>query len=413
MRSSAIAGLCGLAAAVAAAAGWAQGINTQDFKQIERGRYLAIAGDCAGCHTLRDSGHDYAGGLPIETPFGILLAPNITPDAATGIGAWSDDEFVNALTRGTGRNGTHLYPAMPYTYFTKLSRDDALAIRAYLRTVPAVNNPVRANQLPFPFNVRAALTGWDALFFHPGAFTPSADKSPEWNRGAYLVQGLTHCGMCHTPKNPLGGDRREHALQGYALQGWFAPNLTNDDRLGLGTWTQDDIVEYLRTGHNRFSAASGPMGDVITLSTSQMTDADLRAIATYLKDQPRQQEKQPAAPESTAMTVGGKIYADECAGCHGGDGKGTPGLFPALAASPAVRQDDPTSLLRVVLRGTRSIGTDQAPTAPAMPSFGWILNDAQVADLLTYVRNAWGNAASPVSADDVSKARHALAQRQD
>jgi mono/diheme cytochrome c family protein len=412
MRNSALAGLCGLAAIVAAGTACAAGINAQDFKQVERGRYLAVAGDCAGCHTLPGSGHDFAGGLPVETPFGNLLAPNITPDAATGIGAWSDDEFVNALTRGTGRNGTHLYPAMPYTYYTRLSRADALAIRAYLKTIPAVHNAVNTNQLPFPFNVRASLSGWDALFFKAGAFTPASDKSAEWNRGAYLVEGLGHCGACHTPKNALGGDKGD-ALQGYALQGWFAPNITNDDRRGLGAWTADDIAEYLKTGHNRFSAASGPMGDVITLSTAQMTDADLHAIATYLKDQPGQKSHAPAAADAKALKIGGKIYADECAACHGHDGKGTPGLFPALAGSPAVRQDDPASLVRVVVRGARSIGTEKAPTGPAMPSFGWLLNDEQVADLLTYVRNTWGNTSPSVTADDVSKLRHALAKRRD
>jgi len=416
MRSRTAIWLCGLAALAVAGAAYAAtgGVNTQDFKQVERGRHLAIAGDCAGCHTLPGSSHDFAGGLPIETPFGMLLAPNITPDAATGIGAWSDDEFVNALTKGTGRNGTHLYPAMPYTYYTKLSRDDVLAIRAYLKTVPAVHHAVKSNQLPFPFNVRASLTGWDALFLKAGAFKPVPDKSAEWNRGAYLVEGLAHCGMCHTPKNTLGGDKRHEALQGYALQGWFAPNITNDQRLGLGTWTAADIAEYLKTGHNRFSAASGPMGDVITHSTSQMTDADLHAIAVYLKDRPApKEENPPAKPDTATVTIGGKIYADECSACHGRDGKGTPGLFPALAGSPAVRQNDPTSLMRVVLRGARSAGTDRAPTAPAMPSFGWLLNDAQVADLLTYVRNTWGNASTPVTADDVRKSRRALAKRRD
>jgi mono/diheme cytochrome c family protein len=412
MRSCAITGLCGLAAIVAGSAAWAAGINAQDFKQTERGRYLAVAGDCAGCHTLPGSDRDFAGGRPIETPFGNLLAPNITPDAATGIGAWSDDEFVNALTKGTGRNGTHLYPAMPYTYYAKLSRDDVLAIRAYLKTVPAVHNAVQANQLPFPFNIRSSLAGWDELFFKPGAFTPVGDKSAEWNRGAYLVEGLSHCGMCHTPKNALGGDKRE-PLRGYALQGWFAPNITNDDRLGLGTWTADDIAEYLKTGHNRTSAASGPMGEVVTLSTAQMTDADLHAIAVYLKDQPGQENSPPAAADAAVLKIGGKIYADECSACHGRDGKGTPGLFPALAGSPAVRQDDPASLMRVVLRGARSAATDKAPTGAAMPSFGWLLDDEQVADLLTYVRNTWGNASPSVTAHEVTKSRHDLAQRRD
>jgi mono/diheme cytochrome c family protein len=370
-------------------------------------------GDCGGCHTLAGSGHEFAGGLTIETPFGNLAAPNITPDAETGIGAMSNDEFVNALTKGTGRNGMHLYPAMPYTYYTKISRGDALAIRAYLATVPAVRHQVRVNQLPFPFNVRASLAGWDELNFKPGEFKPVAGKSEEWNRGAFLAEGLAHCGLCHTPKTELGGDKKGEALRGYALQGWYAPNITNDAQLGLGSWSADDIAEYLKTGHNRTSAAGGPMGEMITDSARHMTDADLHAIAVYLKDQPGEEHGVPPAADPGVLNMGGKIYADECSGCHGPNGQGTPGLFPTLAGASLVRQNDATSLMHVVLRGARSIGTERAPTAPAMPAFGWILTDDQVAAVLTYVRNSWGNAAAPIAASTVRKARHDLAERRD
>ena len=402
-----------LAVLLAANAAVAADTDPQAYNQIERGRYLAVAGDCAGCHTLPGSGKDFAGGRPIETPFGTLAGSNITPDPETGIGAWTDDEFVNAMTKGTGRNGTHLYPAMPYTYFTKVSRDDALAIRAYLNTVPAVHNPVRSNQLPFPFNVRASLVGWDALYFKPDAFPPVADKSAEWNRGAYLAEGLAHCGMCHTPKNTFGGDKTDEKLQGYALQGWFAPNITNDKRVGLGAWSVEEIAEYLKTGHNRTSAASGPMSEMVTLSTSQMTDADLHAIAVYIKDQPGPEPKAPPAADAAVMRMGKSIYADECSACHGADGKGTPAMFPAISGAAVVQQADASSLMRVVLRGARSAGTEHAPTAPAMPAFGWLLTDDQVAAVLTYVRNAWGNAAPPVSGRDVTKARKDLVERSD
>ncbi len=391
----------------------AAGIDTQNFNQVERGHYLSIVGDCAACHTLPGSGHDFAGGRPIETPFGKLVAPNITSDPTTGIGAWTDDEFVNALTKGTGRNGTHLYPAMPYTYYTKLTRDDALAIRAYLNTVPAVHNAVNADQLPFPLNVRASMAAWNKLFFKPGTFDPIADKSAEWNRGAYLAQGLAHCGMCHTPKNFLGADRTGEALQGYALQGWFAPNITNDARRGLGSWSIDDVVAYLKTGHNGTGAATGPMSETLHLSTSHMSDDDLKAIALYLKDAPGQQESAPPVPDQKAMTIGAQIYADECSGCHTSTGKGIAGIFPALSGSPAVQQNDPTSLLHVVLRGARNAGTDKAPTAPAMPAFAWVLNDDQIAAVITYIRNSWGNAASPVNSNTVSKTRDALVERSD
>ena len=398
----------------------AAGIDTQNFGQIERGHYLAIAGDCAACHTLPGSGHDFAGGRTIQTPFGELAAPNITPDPTTGIGAWTDDEFVNALTKGTGRDGERLYPAMPYTYYTKVTRDDALAIRAYLNTVPAVQNAVKSDRLPFPLDLRISMAAWDEMFFTPGVFQPDAGKSAEWNRGAYLVEGLGHCGMCHTPKNSLGADKTSERMQGYRLQGWFAPNLTNDSRRGLGSWSADDIVSYLKTGHNATSAATGLMAETLTLSTSKMSDPDLKAIAAYLKDQPGDAAAQPgqasnasATPDQTTMKVGAQIYADECSGCHTGNGKGIPGLFPALGGTPVVQQTDPTTLLHVVLRGALSVGTKPAPTAAAMPAFAWLLTDDQVAAVTTYIRNAWGNAAPTVSASDVSKTRDALVERSD
>jgi mono/diheme cytochrome c family protein len=405
--------LLGAALWTPAAAAAAAGIDSQDFNQLEKGRYLAIVGDCAACHTLPGSGRDFAGGRLIETPFGELIAPNITPDPVTGIGAWTDDEFVNALTKGTGRDGAHLYPAMPYTYYTKLTRDDALAIRAYLNTVPAVHNPVRPDQLPFPLDVRASMIAWNALFFTPGPFVPVAGKSAEWNRGAYLAEGLGHCGLCHTPKNLLGGDKTSERLQGYALQGWFAPDITNDARRGLGGWSVDDIVAYLKTGHNATSAATGLMSETLNLSTSHMREDDLKAMAIYLKDQPGQDQGAPAAPDQATMQVGAQIYADECSGCHTSSGKGAAGLFPSLNGSPLVQQTDPTSLLRVVLRGALSTATAPAPTAGAMPSFSWLLGDDQVAAVVTYIRNAWGNAAPAVSASTVAKARQSFIERAD
>jgi mono/diheme cytochrome c family protein len=407
--------LLGALSSVAAGTAMAAGVDPQDFSQIERGHYLTIVGDCAACHTLPGSGRDFAGGRIIETPFGNLIAPNITPDPLTGIGAWTNDEFVNALAKGTGRNGRHLYPAMPYTYYTKVTPDDALAIRAYLNTLPVVQNAVKSDQLPFPFNIRSAMAVWDKLFFKPGIFKPDENKSREWNRGAYLTEGLGHCGMCHTPKNFLGGDKTSERLQGYALQGWFAPDITNDARRGLGGWSADDVAAYLKTGHNRTGAASGPMSETLNLSTSQMSDADLTAIATYLKDQDGQEQNRtaPKRPDPNTMKVGAQIYADECSGCHTPNGTGVAGIFPSLNGSPAVQQTDPTTLMHVVLRGARSVGTRKAPTGPAMPEFGWLLKDDQVAAVVTYIRNAWGNAASPVTATEVGKARQALVERSD
>jgi mono/diheme cytochrome c family protein len=394
-------------------------IDKQDFNQIEQGHYLAVAGDCAACHTLPGSGHDFAGGRVVETPFGHLIAPNITPDPLTGIGAWTNDEFVDALTKGTGRHGERLYPAMPYTYYTKLTREDALAIRAYLNTVPAVHNPIKSNELPFPLDLRISMAGWDELFFKPGEFKPDPQKSAQWNRGAYLAEGAGHCGMCHTPKNFLGADDTSKALRGYALQGWFAPDINNDPRRGLGSWSVDDIVAYLKTGHNKTTAGNGLMSETINLSTSKMSEDDLRAIATYLKDRPDDKNREqnvaadPPAPGSAMMGAGGKIYADECSGCHSKDGKGAPGLFPSLNGTPVVQQADPTTLIHIVLRGGLSVGTKQAPTGAAMPAFAWVLKDDQVAALLTYIRNSWGNVAPAVSTNAVAKERSVLVERSD
>ena len=381
-------------------------LDPQNFGQIERGRYLAIAGDCSSCHTVPGSGQPFAGGRPIETPFGVVVGANITPDPDTGIGAWSDETFVRALREGKGHDGQLLYPAMPYPYYTKLTESDALAIRAYLNTVKPVRNAVVSNKLPFPFDVREGMAAWNALYFKSGEFKPDPTKSAEWNRGAYLVQGLGHCGACHTPKTQLGGDDRARTFQGNALQGWFAPNITNDNERGLGGWSVADIVAYLKNGHNATTASTGIMGEEITLSSSQMTDADLTAIATYLKDLPGQISSPAAVSASDpTMTAGGAIYADECSACHGMDGKGVPYLFPSLAGSPNVRSIDPASLTRVLIEGARSVATAGEPTGPGMPSFAWKLSDDQVAAVLTYIRNSWGASASPVDPRQVEQAR--------
>jgi len=397
-------------ALLSAMAGRALADDKQAFELIARGRYLATAGDCTACHTSA-RGALFSGGRPIDTPFGTLLGPNITPDRESGIGNWTDDEFVNALKVGTGHNGEHIYPAMPYTYYTNVTREDALTIRAYLNTIEPVRHEVHSNQLSFPFSIRALLIGWNELFFKPGTFSAEPRKSPEWNQGAYLVQGLGHCGMCHTPKNMFGADHSDQTFQGYALQGWFAPSVTNNAHTGIGAWSVDDLVLYLKTGRNRFDIASGPMAEVVTDSTSQMTVADLRAIAIYLKDQPVTGggPPTPVSADESRMTSGAAIYADGCAACHTSSGEGITGLFPKLAGAPLVQQADPTSLLHVVLHGNRAVATDLAPTGPAMPAFDWKLSDDQVAAVVTYIRNSWGNAAPAVAAVDVSGARHTRA----
>jgi mono/diheme cytochrome c family protein len=304
---------------------------------------------------------------------------------------------------------------MPYVYYTRMSPADALAIRTYLNTVQPVHSEVVSNQLPFPFNIRASLVFWNALYFEEGVFRAASGKSAEWNRGAYLVEGPAHCGMCHTPKTRLGVDDSRHRLQGYTLQGWFAPNITNEARRGLGRWSVDDIVTYLRTRHNPFAAGAGPMAEEIARSSSRMGENDLKAIAIYLKDQTGQgsETAPPIDPKDPFVTAGAAIYADECAACHKMDGSGVPALIPALRGSAAAQSADPTSLLRVVLRGGQSVATDRAPTGPAMPAYAWQLGDDQVAAVITYVRNAWGNVAPTVRPGDVKSARAQLMERND
>jgi mono/diheme cytochrome c family protein len=406
-------------AMVAAAAGWsgtaaAGDVDAQNFTRVARGRYLSILSDCASCHTVPGRDQPFAGGRPIETPFGNIVAPNITPDLPTGIGAWTDDQFDDAVRKGIGRDGAPLYPAMPYNAYAKMSRDDVLAIRAYLGTVQAADNPVVANTLPFPFSIRAAMKVWNALYFKQGEYVVDPKRSAEWNRGAFLVDGPGHCGACHTPKTLLGGDKMSMYLQGSLLQGWSAPNITNSTRTGLGNWTVDDVTAYLRSGHNRITAATGPMAEVVDLSTSGMTDDDLKAISTYLKSVPGEDRPQsPVAANAPDMTAGAAIYRDQCSACHGLDGSGSDRLFPSVAGSSMARSDDPASVIRIVLRGARSVATASEPTAPGMPSYGWQLTDAQVAAVLTYIRNAWGNAAPAVTADAVARQRTSLARRSD
>jgi len=404
---------CAIAAAIPITRTLAGDADTQDYSLIEHGRYLATLADCTACHTKPDGGKPFAGGRPIETPFGIIVSANITPDIETGIGGWTEGQFDNALRHGIRSDGSQLYPAMPFTFYTKMSRDDVKAIRAYLSTIPPVHNPVVSNQLPFPFDIRMSMLAWDTLFFSPGEFKPDPNKSPEWNRGAFLVTGPGHCGACHTPKNFLGADKTSQALQGGQVQGWFAPDITNNEAHGLGSMPVDDVVTLLKTGHNRMVTVTGPMAEEVENASAHFKDADLRAIATYLKSLPGENDsnKKPLDQSDARMVAGKAIFHDTCAACHGLDGKGVANLFPALAEAPAVRSKDPTNAIRVILRGARSVATNAEPTAPAMPSFGWQLKDDQIAAVTTYIRNSWGKAAAPVSADDVAKQRSDLAHR--
>jgi mono/diheme cytochrome c family protein len=334
-----------------------------------------------------------------------LLTPNITPDPDTGIGNMSDDEFVASLRDGIGRDGRHLYPAMPFPYYTRLSREDILSIRAFLNTLKPVHHAVVADQLPFPFDIRAVMLVWDKLNFKKGPFQPDPSKPADWNRGAFLVEGPGHCGACHTPKTSLGGDKNDQYLQGGVLGGWLSPNLTSNRRIGLGSWSDDDIVSYLQTGHNRQTGATGPMAEVIADSTSRMTDGDVRAIAVYLRSLPAA-PAEPSAPAAAPNNgLGQAVYADNCAACHGLDGNGQAGMFPSLKGDAVLQSPDPDNILQLILNGGTSVSTVKAPTGPGMPAFGWKLSDEQVAAVANFARSSWGNAAASVTADAVHSHR--------
>jgi mono/diheme cytochrome c family protein len=370
---------------------------------MDAGRYQVVLGDCAGCH-----GQNLAGGVALATPFGTLVTSNITPDKDTGIGNWSGEDFRQAMKLGIAPGGKLLYPAMPYPAYAHMSDGDVASLWSYLRGVKPVKNAVNVNQLRFPFNLRFMMRGWNILFFNPAPTANKPEKGAAWNRGAYLVSGPGHCGACHTPKNFFGADKSV-SLSGASLQGWWAPDLGGDAKSGLGAWSAAQVVEYLKTGRNAYSLASGPMAEAVENSTSKMNDSDLHAIAVYLKDLPVGSGNGGGVSGIEArMKSGAALYQVNCAACHSGNGKGAPVLFPPLAGNALVNQSSPETLVRAVLAGTKGAATAKAPTGAAMPSFAWKLGDAQVADILTYVRNNWGNAAPAVDAGAVAKIRSSL-----
>lgn len=372
---------------------------------IARGKTMTEAGDCASCHTA-DPAQPFAGGKRIDTPFGAIYSPNLTPDRNTGLGAWSDEEFIRALRYGVTRDGSRYYPAFPYPYFTRLIRNDLLAIRAYLATLAPVRNTPPPPQLRWPLNYRVVMRGWDLLFFRPGIFQPDQQKTAEWNRGGYLVEGAAHCGACHTPKNLFGADKRGRSFGGGLVQGWFAPRLDNAPRGGLKSWSVDDIAEYLQSGRNGRSHADGLMAEVVVNSTSKMSDADVRAIAVYLKDLPEGAPEPAVAPPPPAdMAAGEKIYKGACIACHEADGTGAPRIYPPLPGNANLQSADPASTLRIVLDGAETVTTPRAPNTGSMPAYAGKLSDQEIADVATYIRNAWGNAAPAVTPAQVAKAR--------
>lgn len=382
------------------------------YVAITRGRYLARAGDCEDCHTAK-GGKPWAGGRAVPTPFGIIYSTNITPDPSTGIGAWTYKDFYRAMHTGVARDGSKLYPAFPYPWFTRMSRRDVYDLKAYLDTLTPVHERNHPNALPWPLSMRSVMGIWNKMYFTAGAFRPDPDKSAQWNRGAYLVRSVGHCGACHSSKNFAGASDMDHPYRGGKAEHVFAPDLTADKRTGLGAWSVDDIAEYLGTGSNAITAAAGPMATVVRMSTQYLTDADRHDIAVYLKSVGAAHPQRDAHQKSkhvddSVMAAGKAVYVDDCTGCHMDDGKGLQHAFPPLRNSSAILAAQPQTLIEAVLKGARKPPTKAKPTGLQMPAFDRKLTDAQVANVLTYIRNSWGNHASAVSSGAVGKLRHTL-----
>ncbi|MEX3953245.1 c-type cytochrome [Paraburkholderia sp. EG287B] len=393
---------------------------------VAHGEYLARAGDCIACHTTL-GGKPFAGGLKFDTPIGAIYSTNITPDARSGIGKWSYDDFARAVRQGVRPNGETLYPAMPYPSYARLSDDDMKALYAYfMHGVGPVQAQNRAVDIPWPLSMRWPLGAWRVLFAPKvQAFDGSHYNDAIVARGAYLVQGLGHCGACHTPRartmqelalTDLEGD--DFLAGGGPIDGWVPSSLRGNPRTGLGNWSEDDIVQFLKSGRNLHTAAFGGMTDVVQHSMQHMNDADLLAIARYLKTLPSSDPKETAyaydpvaahkLQNGDASARGAAVYRDNCMACHRSDGRGYTRVFPALGGNPVVQGKDPTSLIHVLLAGSALEGTQSAPSSFTMPPFGWRLSDQEVADVSTFVRASWGNTGAPVSAADVAKVRKTI-----
>ena len=382
---------------------------------VKRGRYLVTAGNCISCHTT-EGGQPFAGGLAFETPFGKMYSTNITPDAKTGIGKWSQQDFNRALREGVRPNGEHLYPAFPYTTYTKTSDEDAAAIFAYLKTLPPVNSAAKPNELSFPFNQRWALGIWKAIYFTEGRFTPDKAQSAEWNRGAYLVEGLGHCSACHSPRNFLGAESTSMAMtggeytnkvHGGEVRPWSAPNLTSAST-GLGSWPVNEVAAYLKTGRNSFLETFGPMNEVIMNSTQHLSDADVRAMATYLKSLPANEGKLAASANTDVLRDGETLYNVHCGTCHQPTGLGGPEEDSGArlaGGSLVVQASNPASLINVILYGPQGPNPPLPKRWKHMEPLGDKLDDEEVAALASYLRSAWDNKGGEVTAEQVAKQR--------
>ena len=379
---------------------------------LQKGEYLARAGDCVACHTA-PGGASLAGGRAMPTPFGTLYSSNITGDTGAGLGSWTADQFYGVMHTGRSRDGGLLYPAMPFGSYTKVTRADSDAIFAYLQSVPAVKAPNRPQDLRFPYDNRSLILGWRTLFFKEGTYQPDSSKSDTWNRGAYLVQGLGHCAMCHSAINALGGNSESKAFEGglIPMQNWYAPSLTSNKEAGLGTWSIEEISDYLQHGVSHRGAVYGPMAEVVYDSLQYMTGDDVRAMAIYLKSLAegsppgKALSRVPVSESSLLMRLGRTVYDSQCATCHGMTGAGMTPHFPPLAGNQSIQMDSAVNPIRMVLNGGYPPGTAGNPMPYGMPPFAQSLSDDEIAAVVTYIRLSWGNRGTPVSARQANELR--------
>ena len=378
----------------------------------EKGRYLATVSNCASCHT-QAGGAPFAGGVAFHTPFGQLHSTNISSDAKTGIGSWSLDAFYRSMKHGVRPDGTPLYPAFPYTDFAKLDDADIVSIYLYLKTIAPVVTEATPNRLKFPFNLRFGLRAWNRLFHDAGTFEPDPTKSPEWNRGAYLVEGPGHCGACHTPRNVLGAERKDLALTGGVLvhevspnkpRRWSSVNLTPSS-VGLGNWTEQDIVSYLKHGENAHAVVHGPMNEVVMNSTRHLDDADAHAIAIYLKALPEKKQHGGRSPRDAQMKAGEIGYTVHCGTCHLPTGLGDSVLGVSLVNNAIVQAPDPSSLINVILYAPHLPPPPFVSDRTRMKAFGKRLSAQEIADIASYLRASFGNEADAVTATQVERQR--------
>ncbi|HEY4366674.1 MAG TPA: cytochrome c [Steroidobacteraceae bacterium] len=405
--------LAATAAVVALAASSAVLADESGGSPAERGAYLATAGNCTSCHT-REGGEAFSGGLAFTTPFGTMYSTNITPDPDTGIGKWTEEQFARAFREGVRPNGEHLYPAFPYTAFTNTSDADVAALYAYLKTLTPVSYTAPANELKFPYNQRWALGIWKAMYFKDGRYTPDKTQSDEWNRGAYLVKGLGHCGACHTPRNFLGAEDDSRAFHGGVYQDkiedklldWAAPDLTSAGH-GLKQWSVDELAGYLKEGYSDRAGVFGPMNEVVVNSTSHLSPEDAKAVAVYLKSLPASPPPSVSAPDEETLHAGSLQYDIHCGTCHLPTGLGSHDTGPALVGSVVALAPDPASLINITLYGAQLPAAEQwrSKKWKVMEAYGENLTDEDAAALLTYVRNAWGNVGSKVTAEQIAKHR--------